>query len=90
MDFNIEQLKKKIIYRSNYRGTKEMDKLLGSFTKEYINNLEIKDLIDLEKLLEFDDNNLYNFYNGLKTEVKFKNNKINSLFKNYKFTKLIK
>ena len=90
MDFNIEQLKKKIIYRSNYRGTKEMDKLLGSFTKEYINNLETKDLIDLEKLLEFDDNSLYNFYNGLKTEVKFKNNKINSLFKNYKFTKLIK
>lgn len=87
MDFNIEQLKKKIIYRSNYRGTKEMDKLLGSFTKEYINNLERKDLIDLEKLLEFDDNSLYNFYNGLKTEVKFENNKINSLFKNYKFTK---
>tara|TARA_Y100000768_G_C23489568_1_gene456403 strand:+ start:241 stop:504 length:264 start_codon:yes stop_codon:yes gene_type:complete len=87
MDFNIEQLKKKIIYRSNYRGTKEMDKLLGSFTKEYINNLETKDLIDLEKLLKFDDNNLYNFYNGLKTEVKFENNKINSLFKNYKFTK---
>ena len=64
-----------------------MDKLLGSFTKEYINNLETKDLIDLEKLLEFDDNSLYNFYNGLKTEVKFENNKINSLFKNYKFTK---
>tara|TARA_B100000925_G_C21683320_1_gene335032 strand:- start:56 stop:319 length:264 start_codon:yes stop_codon:yes gene_type:complete len=87
MDFNIEQLKKKIIYRSNYRGTKEMDKLLGSFTKEYIDKLETKDLIDLEKLLEFDDNNLYNFYNGLKTEVNFENNKINSLFKNYNFTK---
>jgi len=87
MDFNIEQLKKKIIYRSNYRGTKEMDKLLGSFTKEYINNLDTKDLIDLEKLLELDDNNLYNFYNGLKTEVNFENNKINSLFKNYNFTK---
>ena len=29
MNSDIEQLKKKIIYRSNYRGTKEMDKLLG-------------------------------------------------------------
>ena len=29
MNFNIDELKKKIIYRSNYRGTKEMDKLLG-------------------------------------------------------------
>ena len=39
MDINIEQLKKKIIYRSSYRGTKEMDKLLGSFTKEYIDKV---------------------------------------------------
>ena len=51
MDFDIEKLKKKIIYRSNYRGTKEMDKLLGSFTKKYINKLSNDDLVDLEKLL---------------------------------------
>ena len=85
MDFNIEQLKKKIIYRSNYRGTKEMDKLLGAFTKKYVDTLDIKELIELEKLLNIDDNNLYNFYNGLKTEMIFKENKINSLFKNFKY-----
>ena len=85
MSLNIDQLKKKIIYRSNYRGTKEMDKLLGAFTKKYINQLEEKDLIQLIELLEIDDNNLYNFYNGLNTDIKFKNNKINSLFKNFKF-----
>ena len=51
MTINIDELKKKIIYRSNYRGTKEMDKLLGTFTKKNINNLDIEDLIDLEKLL---------------------------------------
>ena len=39
MTINIDELKKKIIYRSNYRGTKEMDKLLGTFTKKNINNL---------------------------------------------------
>ena len=85
MDFDIEKLKKKIIYRSNYRGTKEMDKLLGSFTKKYINKLSNDDLVDLEKLLELDDNNLYNFYNSLNTNIKFKKNKINSLFKNFKY-----
>ena len=37
MSINIDELKKKIIYRSNYRGTKEMDKLLGTFTKININ-----------------------------------------------------
>ena len=48
MTLNIDQLKKKIIYRSNYRGTKEMDKLLGSFTKRYIDELNLNDLFDLE------------------------------------------
>ena len=81
----IEQIKKKIIYRSNYRGTKEMDKLLGAFTSKYLNQLDYKDLDVLIKLLEIDDNNLYNFYNGLKTNIEFENNKINNLFKNFKF-----
>ena len=87
MVYDIEQLKKKIIYRSNYRGTKEMDKLLGAFTNEYIDELSIEDLHNLEKLLNFDDNNLYNYYNGLDTETEFENNKINLLFKNFKYHK---
>ena len=64
---NIDELKKKIIYRSNYRGTKEMDNLLGAFTKKYIDELSIEDLYDLEKLLAIDDNNLYNFFNDTAT-----------------------
>ena len=83
MTLNIDLLKKKIIYRSSYRGTKEMDKLLGSFTKKYIKILSLKDLIDLEKLLDIDDTNLYNYYNGLDCDFEFKENYINSLFKNF-------
>ena len=85
MTLNIDQLKKKIIYRSNYRGTKEMDKLLGAFTKKYINQLNLKDLSELEELLNIDDTNLYNFYNGLECNVKFKENNITFLFKNFKY-----
>ena len=85
MTVDIEQIKKKIIYRSNYRGTKEMDKLLGAFTKKYLDQLDYQDLKELTKLLDIDDNNLYNFYNGLDTNIKFENNKINNLFKNFKY-----
>ena len=85
MEFNIDQLKKKIIYRSNYRGTKEMDKLLGSFTKKYIDKFNHEELLELEKLLDIDDDNLYNFYNGLKTDVIFEKNRINELFKSFDF-----
>ena len=85
MTADIEQIKKKIIYRSNYRGTKEMDKLLGAFTSKYINELNYEDLNELIKLLEIDDNNLYNFYNGLDTNIEFEDNKINNLFKNFQY-----
>ena len=86
MILNIEQLKKKIIYRSNYRGTKEMDKLLGAFTKKYIDELNNEDLTDLERLLDIDDTNLYNFFNGLETDYKFLDNKINLMFKNFNYS----
>ena len=85
MDFNIDQLKKKIIYRSNYRGTKEMDKLLGSFTKKYIDKLDNKDLFDLEKLLNIDDDNLYKYFKNQETEIEFEDNNINLLFKSFKY-----
>ena len=85
MPINIDQLKKKIIYRSNYRGTKEMDKLLGAFTKKNINNLKYDELVDLEKLLNVDDTNLYNYYIGDKTDFEIENNKVSLLFKNFKY-----
>jgi len=85
MTTDIEQIKKKIIYRSNYRGTKEMDKLLGAFTSKYLDQLNYEDLNELIKLLEIDDNNLYNFYNGLATDIELEDNKINNLFRNFKY-----
>ena len=89
MSLNIQQLKKKIIYRSNYRGPKEMDKLLGAFTNKYINILSDNDLFDLEKLLNVDDNNLYNFFNGLPTDIEFEKNNINLMFKNFEYNEKI-
>ena len=85
MTDDIEKIKKKIIYRSNYRGTKEMDKLLGAFTKKYIDELSFNDLSDLEELLNVDDTNLYNYYNGLDCDIEFKKNKITFLFKDFKY-----
>ena len=82
---NIDELKKKIIYRSNYRGTKEMDKLLGTFVKTYINKLSEENLTNLEKLLQIDDTNLYNFYTGLKTDFEIENNEVTLLFKNFNY-----
>tara|TARA_B100001057_G_C22464968_1_gene800367 strand:+ start:479 stop:739 length:261 start_codon:yes stop_codon:yes gene_type:complete len=83
MIFEIDKLKKRLLYRSQYRGTKEMDKLIGAFVKAKINTLNIEELNELEKFLEIDDDNLYKFYNNQKTQITIKKNKILSLFKNF-------
>ena len=36
MSNKLEILKKRLLYRASYRGTKEMDILLGQFVKKYI------------------------------------------------------
>ena len=83
MMINITELKKKIIYRSNYRGTKEMDKLLGSFTRKYINILKDEELMYLCDLLDYDDENLYKFNQGQKISIKINSNSVSELFKNF-------
>ena len=85
MIINIKDLKNKIIYRANYRGTKEMDKLLGSFTRIYINQLKDDELPLLCDLLDHDDENLYKFNRGLKMTIKIESNKVTKLFKCYKY-----
>ena len=87
MTTDIEQIKKMIIYRSNYRGTKEMDKLLGSFVKNYIDKFTIEELKDLEKFLDLDDELIYDFYKGKSKNIDFTNKKILNTFINFKLDK---
>ena len=83
MNINIDELKKKIIYRANYRGTKEMDTLLGAFTKKYIDDLVNQDLLDLLNFLEIDDENLYKLIQKKLPLTDFPNNKISKLFNEF-------
>ena len=85
MIINIKDLKNKIIYRANYRGTKEMDKLLGSFAKIYINQLSNDELNLLCDLLDLDDENLYKLNRGQETTVKVETNKVTELFKKFQY-----
>ena len=65
MSLDIDELKKKIIYRSKYRGTKEMDILMRSFVKSIVELLDRKDLIKLNDLVNLDDENLYKIKNSI-------------------------
>ena len=83
MNNNIDNLKKRLIYRSQYRGTKEMDKLIGSFVKNYIDEFDENDLKDLEIFLNNDDDTLYKIYNKELDVINLNGTKIINLFKNY-------
>ena len=85
MIINIKDLKNKITYRANYRGTKEMDKLLSSFTKIYINQLTEDELPLLCDLLDLDDENLYKLNQGINLTIEIKSNKVTKLFQNYNY-----
>ena len=80
----LEILKKRLLYRSSYRGTKEMDLLLGSFVKFYINKLTADELYELDKFLYFDDERIQNWYLHNVTDNVLKKNKFSHLLKKYK------
>ena len=80
----INNLKKKIIYRSEYRGTKEMDLLLSNFVKKYINIFSINDLHDLCKLLDISDEDLTKCILNKDPSVKLPNNNVVNLLKDFK------
>ena len=80
----LENLKKKVLYRSNYRGTKEMDILLSRFVNKYIDSLSIDDLKKLNEFLDISDDELSNFYLNNKTTEEISNNPISKIFKNFK------
>jgi antitoxin CptB len=80
----LELFKKKLLYRSSYRGTKEMDILLSNFVKKHINNLNENQLIELDKFLSFEDNIILDFYNHNLIKKSIDKNELSKLFKEFK------
>ena len=77
-------LKKQIIYRSMHRGTKEMDLILGNFVKKYINEFNITELKDLEKLLFNEDEIIYKWYIEKYSNKTIPKTKVSIMLKNFK------
>ena len=78
----LEIFKKKLIYRSNYRGSKEMDLLLSKFVEKHINNFNENELSELDKFLDFEDEVILNYYQRDIVENNIDKNKISKIFKN--------
>ncbi len=79
----LEIFKKKLIYRSNYRGTKEMDILLSGFVKKYIDSFNQDQLNQLDKFLDFEDEVIFNYYYRDIVDKNIDKNIISKIFKKY-------
>ena len=58
MKINKDDIKKRIIYRASYRGTKELDVLIFSFVNKIINDLNYDEILQLENFVNLDDQEL--------------------------------
>ena len=81
MNSNKQNLINKIIYRSQYRGTKEMDIFVSSFVKSIIDSLSFDDLVDLDILVNMNDEDIIKMS---RKDMIFKNNKILKLLIDFK------
>ena len=84
MNIKLEIFKKKLVYRAAYRGTKEMDILLSSFVNKYIDSFNEKQLLDLDKFLNFEDEVILNFYHHNIIENQIDKNAVSKIFKNFR------
>jgi antitoxin CptB len=61
---DIENKRKRLIFRSEHRGTKEMDLLMGSFARQHVPVFSELELTVYEELLHHNDPDLYNWISG--------------------------
>jgi antitoxin CptB len=75
---------KKLLYRSNHRGTKEMDLLIGGFAIENLKKLNPEELKEFELLLNFTDKELSSWLVDNKKNIDLENFSISKKIKEFK------
>ena len=80
----MSNLIKKLLYRSNHRGTKEMDLLIGGFAIENLKKLNPEELKEFELLLDFTDKELSSWLVDNKKNIDLENFSISKKIKEFK------
>lgn len=80
----MSNLIKKLLYRANHRGTKEMDLLIGGFANEYLKKLTMEELKEFEFLLNFTDKELSSWLVDNKKNTELENFSLSKKIKEFK------
>ena len=81
----LENMRKRLIFRSDHRGTKEMDLLLGSFAKKHVPDFSEAELAQFDALLKENDPNLYNWITGKEDAPEHVQNAVFEKLKQHRF-----
>ena len=81
---DMNNLIKKLLYRSNHRGTKEMDLLIGGFANKNLKILSPKELKEFEILLNFTDKELSSWLVDNKKNIDLEKFSISKRIKEFK------
>ncbi len=60
----MDAIQKRLMYRATHRGTKEADRLMGGFAREYLAELNEDELTEFERVLDESDVDLMNWLTG--------------------------
>jgi antitoxin CptB len=78
--------RKRLLFRSWHRGTRELDLLLGGFAERYLSTLTTPQLEIYEQLLEFSDPDIYNWITEAEPVPMAAQSEILALLQNFKTT----
>jgi len=85
MSKNLNQQRKRILFRAHRRGTKESDMVIGGFAKAYVEDLTAAQLDRFEALLERNDPDVLGWVIGIATPPEEFDTDVLVMIKNFKY-----
>lgn len=82
----LETARKRLLFRSWHRGTREMDLLLGRFAERNLPTFSQRQVELYEALLEYSDNDIYDWMNGRTPPPAELDHDVMKLLINFSFT----
>ncbi len=82
----IEKKRKRLVFRSWHRGTKEMDLLMGTFADRNVQSFGEDEIAQYDEMLNCSDPDLYNWISGRETPPANQMSNVLQKFLLHKFT----
>lgn len=82
----MDNKRKRLLFRSWHRGTREMDLLLGRFAERYLPTFSAGQILLFEEMLDCSDPDLYGWLAGREAPPDKLNHDVMKLFLDFKYT----